>query len=118
MPGGGSPRREDREVSQMTDVTYYVALPFVFSDDRLFSGRALTKQIADDDEACGDTDTYLQWSRPTSAGHCLDQSRAGPNRLFGVLLVRLRITEICQHAVAKIYSTKPAELVITSAHRR
>ena len=35
LPGGAN-----RGVSQMTDVTYYVALPFVFSDDGVAAGEA------------------------------------------------------------------------------
>lgn len=37
---GRLPEARDREVSQMTDVTYYVALPFVYSDDGVAAGEA------------------------------------------------------------------------------
>ena len=65
------------------------------TNDRLFLGRSLTKQIADDDNASGDADTRLQRRRSNRAepGDGLDQSKAGANSLFGTLLVRLRIAE-------------------------
>ena len=41
-------------------------------------------------------------------GYGLDQGEARAHRLFGVLLVRLRVTEIGQHAVAEILRDKAA----------
>ncbi len=70
------------------------------TNDRLFLGGALTEQITDDYEAGGDTDTHLQRGRLAriELGHGLEQGEARAHRLFGVLLMCLRVTEISQHA--------------------
>ena len=77
------------------------------TNDRLFLGGALTKQIADDDEASGDTNTHPQRGRQAiELGHRLDQRETRAHSLFSVLLMRLRITEIGQHAVTEIFCNK------------
>ena len=80
------------------------------TDDRLFLGGALTEQITDDYEARGDTDTHLQRGRLAriELGHGFDQGEARAHRLFGVLLMCLRVTEISQHAVTEILGNKAA----------
>lgn len=39
-PGEGSQGRANATMRQMSEVTYYVALPFVFSDDSMAAGEA------------------------------------------------------------------------------
>src|SRR5258705_2281120 len=80
------------------------------TNDRLFLGGALTEQITDDYEARGDTDTHLQRGRLAriELGHGFDQGEARAHRLFGVLLMSLRVPEISQHAVTEILGNKAA----------
>src|SRR3981081_2895875 len=80
------------------------------TNDRLFLGGALTEQIADDCEARGDTDTRLQRGRVARIElvHGVDQGEARAPRLFGVLRMCLRVTEITQHAVTEILGNKAA----------
>src|SRR5216684_1945174 len=93
----GKPLKPCREIRGLTN-------------DRLFLGGALTKQITDDYEARGDTDAHLQRVRLAriELGHAFDQGEACTRRLFGVLLMRLRVTEISQHAVTEILGNKAA----------
>ena len=76
----------------------------------MFLGGALTEQITDDDEAGGDADAHLQRGRLAriELGHGFHQGEAGAHRLFCVLLMRLRVTEIGQHAVTEILGNKAA----------
>ena len=80
------------------------------TNDRLFLGGALTEQITDDDETRGDTDTHPQRGRLAriELGHGFDQREARAHRLFGVLLMSLRVAEISQHAVTEILGNKAA----------
>ena len=80
------------------------------TDDRLFLGGALTEQITDDYKARGDPDTYPQRGRLAriELGHGFDQGETRAHRLFSVLLMRLRVTEISQHAITEILSNKTA----------
>ena len=93
----GGPLQPCRKISRLTN-------------DRLLLGRALTEEIADHDEARRDADTHLQRGRLAriELGHGLDQGEARAHRLFGVLLMRLRVTEIGQYAVAEILRDKAA----------
>ena len=93
----GGPLQPCRKISRLTN-------------DRLFLGRALTKEITDHDEARRDADTHLQRDRLAriELGYGLGQGEARAHRLFGVLLMRLRVTEIGQHAVAEILRDKAA----------
>jgi hypothetical protein len=61
-----------------------------------------TDEVPDHDEARRDPDPHLQWARRhgRELWHCLDQSKSGANRALGTMLVRLRVTEIGQDAVA------------------
>ena len=45
------------------------------------------------------------WSRPTAS----TRAKAGPYRLLGVVLVRLRVAEIHQHAIAHVLGDKAVE---------
>ena len=66
-------------------------------------------QIADDHQPCVDSDTNLQrlgrLKRPDSAY----QSKAGPHRPLGIVLVRLRVAEVHQHPIAHVLGDKPVE---------
>ncbi len=71
--------------------------------NRLFAGRALADQITDDDGTGGDADARLQRAGGAAhARHRPHQVQAGAHRPFGVVLVRGRIAEIGQHAVAHV----------------
>jgi hypothetical protein len=66
-------------------------------------------QIADDHEPGGEPDADRQWFRRFYLADPLDESEPGPHRSLGVFLVRLRIAEIDQHAIAHILGDKPGK---------
>ena len=78
------------------------------ADDRLFLGRALADQIANDDGPAGDADSCLKFDR-SKATDSLDRAQSGPDCPFGIVLVGSRIAEIDQHAVAHILRDKATE---------
>jgi hypothetical protein len=66
-------------------------------------------QVADDDLPGANADADLQrlgsWELPDT----VNQSQAGAYGLLGVVLVRLRITEVHQHAIAHVLGDKAIE---------
>ena len=72
-------------------------------------------QIADHDQAGGDADPHLQRRRrPASSFATASIKRQpGPHRALGVVLMRLRIAEIGEHAVAHVLGDEPAERAAT-----
>ena len=79
------------------------------ADDATLLRFARSDQITDDDEASGNPDSDLKCG--FRSGHDLvdraDQLQPGPNRPFRVVLMRLRIAEIDEHAVAHVFGDEP-----------
>ena len=67
------------------------------------SSIARADQIADNDEAGGNTDPARQRAGAAlQPANAVDKCQAGPQRLLGIMLLRLRIAEIGEDAVAHI----------------
>ena len=66
-------------------------------------------QIADDDLSGSDADANPQWLGLLEPPDGIDESKAGSHRLLGGVLVRLRVAEIHQHAIAHVLGDKAAE---------
>jgi hypothetical protein len=66
--------------------------------------RALADEVADDDDAGGDADANLQPGMRTGRQprDRLHQGKGAAHRAFGIVLMRLRIAEIGQHAIAHV----------------
>jgi len=81
-----------------------------FADDRLFLRRAFADQIADDHQPGGDPDARLELDGfESEATHCVDQTQPRPDRPLGIILMRSRVTEIDQDAVARIFGDKAVQ---------
>ena len=80
------------------------------ADDRLLLGRTHPDQIADDDHSGGNADTSFQWRMcdfsPLTA---VDQFQPRPHCPLGIVLMRLRVAEIREHAVAHVFRDETAE---------
>ena len=85
--------------------------------DTALVGFAGTDKIAHNDEACGNADAHTQTparcSRHRPRGR--HNLQTGTNRPLGVILMRLRVTEVGQYSVAHILGDKAIEAV---DHRR
>ncbi len=83
------------------------------ADHGLFGRGALADQVADHDPAGGDADPDLQGrtARRPQLGHGLDQLERRAQRPFGVILMRPRIAEIGQDAIAEEAGDVAAEAV-------
>ena len=80
------------------------------ADDTAFLRGAFPNQVADDDQPAGDTDADGESpGRRVELGDPLGKRQAGAHRPLRVVLVRRRIAEIQQHAVAHVFRDKPAE---------
>src|SRR5204863_2555130 len=79
-----------------------------FADDATLLGRALADQVADDDQTGSDADPGSQARRGIEAWHALDQRETRPHGPLGVVLLRLGVAEIHQHAVAHIFGDEAA----------
>ncbi len=74
-----------------------------FTDDRLFLRGSFANQIADDHQPRGDPDARLQLDRfDIEATDNVDGAEPRPHRPLGVVLMRLRVAEIDQYAVAHV----------------
>ena len=71
------------------------------ADHRLLLGAALADQVARHDLAGRDADARRERHREAEAADRVDEVEPGPDRALGIVLVRLRIAEIGQHAVAQ-----------------
>ena len=89
-----------------------------FADARQHSGshrRCLllsgtrSDQVANHDQAGGDTDPGLQRSTGLQLAHRRDQFQSDPYRSLGVILMRLRIPEVDKDTVAHVLRDEPAE---------
>ena len=81
-----------------------------FADDRLFLRRAFADQIADDDQPGGNPDPRLELGGfDIEAADSVDDAQPGSNRPLGIILMRPRVAEIDEHAVAHIFGDKTIE---------
>ena len=87
------------------------------ADHRLLLGGALPDQIADHHEPGGDADPHLQGELGPGRQlvHRLHQVERGAHGALGILLVRLRVAEVRQHAVAHVLGDVA---VVALDHRR
>ena len=82
-----------------------------FADDRLFLRRAFADQIADNHQPGGDPDARLQLDGlDVEATHRIDRAQPRSHRPLGVVLMRLRVAEIDQYAVAHVPGDKTIAL--------
>jgi hypothetical protein len=82
-----------------------------FADDRLFLRRALADQVADDHQPGGDADPRLELDGfDIEATDSVDRAQPRPDRPLGIVLMRSRVTEIDQNAVAHVFRDKAIEL--------
>ena len=80
------------------------------ADDRLLLRRAFADQIADHHQPGGDADPRLQLDGfDVEAADSIDQSQPRPDSPLGIVLMRPRVAEIDQHAVAHIFGDKAIE---------
>jgi hypothetical protein len=63
-----------------------------------------------------DADTALQRGMRSNAGHRSNQRQAWPHRPLGVVLVRLGISKIDEHAVSHMFRDEPAKAVHRVRH--
>jgi len=71
--------------------------------------RSCADQIANDDEASGDANPNVQRLLCGELADRVDDRETGAGRALGVVLMRLRIAEINQHAIAHILGDKTAK---------
>jgi hypothetical protein len=71
--------------------------------------RTHADQIADDDEASGDADPNVQRLLCGEPADRIDDREPGASRPLGIVLMRLGIAEINQHAIAHIFGDKAAK---------
>ena len=76
------------------------------ADDPALLRCALADQIADDGQPGGDAEPHTQIFARRQPADRFDHREGGAHRLLGIVLVRLRISEINQHAVAHVFGDK------------
>ena len=90
-----------------------------FADDAALLCFAVADQIADDDQPARDADAGGERSsvqfQPRDP---LGEREAGAHRALGIVLMRLRIAEIAQHAVSHIFRDKAPQAADLLGHRR
>jgi hypothetical protein len=73
--------------------------------------RAIADQIADHHQPGSDADTRLELGRfNIEASDSVDHVQPRPDRPLGIVLMRSRVAEIDQHAVAHVFGDKPFEV--------
>ena len=80
------------------------------ADDAALLRLARSDQVADDDQPGRDADPHVQRraGRGDELRRCLDDREPGLHGALGVVLVRLRIAEIGEHAVAHVFGDETA----------
>jgi hypothetical protein len=73
-----------------------------FAHDAALLRFARTNEIADHNQAGGDTYPYLHRLGRGEQSDGIDQRKTNPDRPLGVIFVRCRIAEINEHAVAHV----------------
>src|SRR6516162_5670854 len=81
------------------------------ADDRLLSGGPRSDQIADHREPGSKADADFQQLGCFKSAYYLDHGEAGPHRALRIILMRSRVAEIGEHAIAHIPGDEPIELV-------
>ena len=79
------------------------------ADDAALLRFARSDQVADDNKARGNSDTCLQGNARLQRGDCRDYFQPGPHGPLGVVLMRLRIAEVDQDAVAHVFRHEAVE---------
>jgi hypothetical protein len=79
------------------------------ADHPALLGRAGADQVADYDEAAGDAEPHAQRLRCWQVSDRGDRGESSPHCPLSIVLMRLGIAEIDQHAIAKILGDKPGE---------
>ena len=85
------------------------------ADDAALLRLTRSDQVADHDQPGRNADTGLQRSAGLQRTHRCDQLQPRPHRPLGVVLMRLRIAEVDEHAVAHVLRHEPAEARTVSA---
>jgi hypothetical protein len=89
-----------------------------FADHRVFLRRAFADQIADHHRPGGDPDAGLEMGgsdvEPTDGG---DHAQPGADGAFSIVLMRPRVAEIDQHAVAHVFRDEAIEPCNNLGHR-
>ena len=81
-----------------------------FADDRLLLRRAFADQIADDHQPGGDPDARLElYGFDIEATDRVDDTQPRPDRPLGIVLMRSRVAEIDENAVAHVLGDKAIE---------
>ena len=81
-----------------------------FTDNRWLLGRAFANKIADDHQPGGNADAGLRLDRlDIESADPVDDCEPRPHRALGIVLVRLRVAEIGQNAIAHIPGDKAIE---------
>jgi hypothetical protein len=80
-----------------------------FTNDAALLRVPRSDQIAHDDQPGRNADTGLQRSTRLEPGYCRNQLQSRPDRSLGIILMRLRITEVHKHTVAQIFRHKAVE---------
>ncbi len=79
------------------------------ADDTALLRFAGPDKVPDHHQAGGNPNPHLYGLRSRERSNRIDQREAGPNGTLGVILMRLRIAEINQHAVAHIFRDEAPE---------
>ena len=79
------------------------------ADDPALLRGALADQIADHGQPGGDAEPHAQIFARRQSADRFDHREAGAHRPLGIVLMRLRIAEIDQHAVAHVFGDKAVE---------
>src|SRR5246500_783675 len=83
------------------------------SDHLMLLGRAIPDEITDDHQTSGNPNSRSQsfLRADIESCHSRDQCQPGAYRALGIVFIRPRITEICEHAVAHISGNEPAKFL-------
>ena len=87
------------------------------ADDAALLRCSRSDQIADDDQPRGNAHAGLKWASRLQCAHGLDQLQSRPYRPLSVILVRLRIAEVHEDAVAHVLGYEPAKRAARSRRR-
>ena len=100
IDGDGARRRRGlqtrRQVRCLADHTAFLGFPGAY-------------QIADHHHAGANANADLERLNAAQLANRLDERQSGPHRTLSVVLMRLRIAEIDEHAVAHVFRHEPAE---------
>jgi hypothetical protein len=78
-------------------------------DHRLLLSSTRSDQIADYDQASGNSHAGLQWNTGLQLSHRFDQFQPRPYRPLGVVLVGLRIPEVHEDPIAHVLRHEATE---------